>query len=225
MTENSEAFATPVASVHSVQVGGVAPLGPDGVPSGISKHGVKGPVGVGKLNLEGDQQADLHVHGGPEKAVYAYAAAHYAVWDSEFPALRARLTPGAFGENLTVEGMTEADICAGDVHQIGTARLQVAQPRQPCFKLALWFDNKSLPRAMIRSGRSGWYYRVLEEGTLAPGDVVRLVERPNPRLRFDRLVAFAYRGHATKGDLLEIAKADGVTEWLRSAAERYLRAS
>src|SRR5436305_12779557 len=119
----------------SVQTGRVAPLGPEEVPSGIVKTARAGAVTVGPLGLDGDEQAELTVHGGPEKAVYAYAAAHYAAWTDEHPEHQGQLVAGGFGENLTVAGMLERDLCVGDIHRIGTALLQVCQPRQPCFKL------------------------------------------------------------------------------------------
>lgn len=209
---------SPIPNLVSVQVGQIAPLGPDGVASGFVKRPVASPVRVGKLNLDGDQQADLRVHGGPDKAVYAYAAANYPLWAQDFPEHAARLTPGVFGENLTIAGLVEADIWVGDVHAIGTARLQVCQPRQPCFKLGLRFDDNRLPRNMVRSGRSGWYYRVLEEGVLSAGDEVRIVERPNPDLPLTRLIDIVYRGQASNEELARIAIAPGVAEWLRLAA-------
>jgi MOSC domain-containing protein YiiM len=208
--------------VHSVQVGGVAPLGPHGVPSGFVKTPVAGPVQVRTLNLDGDRQADLTVHGGPDKAVYAYPMAHYAAWRADVPEHAAKLLPGAFGENLTLDGLVEDDLCAGDVHAIGSAVLQVAQSRQPCFKLGLRFDDNRLPRRMVRAGRSGWYYRVLKEGVLQAGDAVRLIERPNPTLPFAALVTVVYRGQASAEDLEKIAAAEGVAEWLRVGAARAL---
>lgn len=205
-------------SVLSVQVGAVAPLGADGVASGFVKRPVAGPIRVGRLNLDGDAQADLRVHGGPDKAVYAYAASNYPLWAQEFPEHTALLTPGVFGENLTIVGLTEAEICVGDVHAIGTARLQVCQPRQPCYKFALRFDDNRMPRAMVRSGRSGWYYRVLQEGVLAAGDAVKVAERPNPDLLFTRLVEIVYRGQASEEELARLATARGVAHWLSAAA-------
>lgn len=212
-----------VATVLSVQVGAIAPLGPKGVPSGFVKRPVQGPVRVGSLGLDGDEQADLTVHGGPEKAVYAYAKSRYAEWLAEFPEHRDRLVHGAFGENLTIGGMSEADIFAGDVHAIGSARLQVCQPRQPCFKFALRFEDKRMPRAMVRSGRSGWYYRVLDEGFIEAGDAVRLVDRPNPDLPLERLVAIVYGGKASEDELAQIARGEGIAEWLRVGAQQTLR--
>jgi MOSC domain-containing protein YiiM len=212
------------ATLLSVQVGEVAPLGPTGVPSGFVKRPVSGPVWVGTLNLTGDAQADLRVHGGPDKAVYAYAAANYAAWRAEFPEHADRMTPGVFGENLTVDGMVEADLCVGDIHAIGAARLQVCQPRQPCFKFALRFEDRRMPGAMVRNGRSGWYYRVLEEGSLQAGDPVRVLERPNPTFPFQRLIAIVHNDPATPEELEMMATAPGVARWLRAMARRQLEA-
>ena len=214
-----------IPAVLSVQAGRVTPLGPNGVPSGFVKMPVKGPVKVGVQGLEGDAQADLSVHGGLEKAVYAYAAARYADWLDRFPEHQAVLKPGAFGENLTVSGLDENDICAGDVHAIGSVRLQVCQPRQPCFKFALRFNDSRMPNAMMKSGHSGWYYRVLQEGSLTAGDTMRLIDRPNPNLPFSTLIAAVYRGQASPEDLARIAAADGVAQWLTLSAKRTLRES
>lgn len=209
-------------TVLSVQVGGVAPLGPDGIASGFVKRSVHGSVRVGTLNVDGDEQADLSVHGGPDKAVYAYAASRYPEWLTDFPEHRERLSYGAFGENLTIGGMSESDICAGDIHSIGTVRLQVCQPRQPCFKLALRFEDKRMPRAMVKSGRSGWYYRVLLEGILQPGDIVRLVDRPHPDLTFERLVDIVNGGQASEAELTIISRSTAVAHRLRLAAQQSL---
>jgi len=209
--------------VQSVQVGRVAPLGPDGVLSGFVKPPVLEPVRVGKLNLEGDAQADLSMHGGLEKAVYAYPASRYAEWLADYPQHATRFVPGCFGENLTIAGLDETGLCAGDVHAIGTARLQVCQPRQPCFKFALRFEDASMPHAMVKSGRSGWYYRVIEEGTLIAGDAVHLVDRPNPDLAFQTLIKLVYWRRATLGELELIATATGIPRWLNDSAELALR--
>ena len=204
----------------SVQTGRVAPLGPDQVPSGFVKTARQGSVAVGPLNLDGDEQADLTVHGSSEKAVYAYAAAHYPDWAAQFPALD--FTGGAMGENLTVTGMTEADICVGDVHAIGTALLQVCQPRQPCFKFALRHNNSRLPKAMVKSGHSGWYYRVLQPGALQAGDAVILHDRPNPDFAFPRLVEIIYRSRATREEIARMADMTGLASQWRDQARAWL---
>jgi len=210
----------PDAFLLSVQTGRAAPLGPDDVPSAFVKTARQGQVAVTRLGLEGDEQADLAVHGGPEKAVYAYAAAHYPQWASEFPQLAAQFGGGAMGENLTVAGLEESGICVGDVHQAGSALLQVCQPRQPCFKFALRHNNKYLPKAMVRNGFSGWYYRVLRVGQLQAGDILTLKDRPNPDFAFTRLVEIIYRGKATREEIRRMAELEGLAgQWRRRAKE------
>lgn len=210
------------AVVLSLRTGRIAPLGPEGVPSGFVKHAVEGPVAVGPLGLEGDQQADLSVHGGPDKAVYAYAAAHYDAWRAEQPQHAALLTAGAMGENLTVAGIDENGICVGDVHAIGTALLQVCQPRQPCFKMGLRFGDSLMPKAFARSGRAGWYYRVIQPGVLRAGDAVTLRERPHPDFPFARLIAIVYHGGATPDELRRMTAMPGLAQQWRQAARKLL---
>ena len=199
----------------SVQTGRVAPLGPEAVPSGIVKIARSGAVAVGPLGLDGDEQADLEVHGGPDKAVYAYAAAHFPDWAARFAHLA--FAGGAMGENLTVSGLEEKDICVGDVHAIGTALLQVCQPRQPCFKFNLLHDDL-VSSAMVRSFQSGWYYRVLAPGALSAGDVVTLQARPNPDFSFSRLVEIVYRKRGARADLIRMTEMEGLaSQWRKRA--------
>jgi MOSC domain-containing protein YiiM len=207
-----------------VRAGRVAPLGPDGVPSGFIKHERDGPVAVTPLGLHGDQQADLTVHGGPEKAVYGYAATHYALWRTEQPQHAARMIDGAMGENLTITGLEESGICVGDVHAIGTALLQVCQPRQPCFKMALRFEDSRMPKAFVKSGRAGWYYRVLRIGTIACGDAVRLEDRPHPDFAFTRLIEIIYHGRVTQAELARMAAMEGLASQWREQARVQLKA-
>ena len=154
---------------------------PRAFPAPSSSKRVDGPVAVGPLGLAGDEQAELSVHGGPDKAVYGYPAAHYAAWRDDYPEHAGLFVAGGVGENLTIAGWTEADLCVGDVHRMGSATLQVCQPRQPCFKFALRFGDNRLPKAMVRNGRAGWYYRVLEPGMLDGGDAVTLHRPPASR--------------------------------------------
>ena len=211
------------ATLLSIQIGRIAPLGPDGVPSGFVKSAVGGGVEVTSLGLAGDEQADLTVHGGPEKAVYAYPAVHHRAWAVDFPHHADRFVAGGVGENLTIEGWTEADLCVGDIHRVGSARLQVCQPRQPCFKFALRFDDKMLPKAMVRNGRAGWYYRVIEQGTIRAGDPVQLAERPNPGFGFERLVEIVNFGNASPDELAAMADMAGLSGDLREGARQALR--
>jgi MOSC domain-containing protein YiiM len=211
------------ATLLSVHTGKVAPLGPDGEPSGFVKTLRAGAVEVRELGLEGDEQADLSVHGGPDKAVYAYGAAHYPAWASDHPQHAALFGPGVMGENLAVAGMTEADICVGDMHRIGTALLQACQPRQPCFKLALRFGDARMVKAMVQNERSGWYYRVIEPGRIAAGDAVTLEARPHPGFAFTRLVSLVYHRNPGREELEAMAKMDGLARQWRLQAAQALR--
>jgi MOSC domain-containing protein YiiM len=210
-----------IASIH---VGKIAPLGSESVPSAFVKHAVVGPVTVTLSGILGDEQADMNVHGGPEKAVYGYAASHYAAWCREYPQHSLLLVPGGFGENLAIDGLSESDICVGDIHGIGSTRMQVCQPREPCFKLALRFNDKLLPKAMIRNGRAGWYYRILQPGVINPGDRVDVLDRPNPTFPFTRLVELISRGKATRDELERMRDLPGLAQnWRRRAAEMLAR--
>jgi MOSC domain-containing protein YiiM len=212
------------ARLESIHVGRVAPLGPEGVPSAFVKHPTSDPVNVTLLGLKGDAQADLSVHGGPEKAVYGYSLANYVEWRREYPQHAATLIPGGFGENLCIDGLRENDLCVGDVHRIGSSLLQVCQPRQPCFKLALRFADKLMPKAMIRTGRAGWYYRVVEPGMIVAGDSVQLEDRPNPDFPFARLVELIANGKSTLAELERLQDMKGLaTHWQIRARESLVR--
>jgi MOSC domain-containing protein YiiM len=145
------------------------------VRTGICKEPVAGRVAVRRLNLEGDGQADLTVHGGRDKAVYAYAHGHYGYWRAELQL--AELPCGAFGENLTLDDFSEDDVRIGDQYLAGTARLLVTQPRLPCHKLGVRFGRADMPDRFLASGRTGFYMAVLEEGTVEAGDAFRLLQR------------------------------------------------
>jgi len=148
------------------------------VTTGIFKEPVAGRVRLRKLNLDGDRQADLAVHGGPEKAVYAYPSEHYAAWRSELG--RPELTWGMFGENFTTDGMLENKTNIGDTFQIGSAIVMVTQPRMPCYKLGIKFGRDEMLKLFLKSLRSGFYFSVLEEGEVAAEDEIKLVARdPN----------------------------------------------
>jgi MOSC domain-containing protein YiiM len=147
------------------------------VATGIFKQPVAGPVRVGATNLAGDGQADQRVHGGPHKAVYAYPLEHYAYWITALE--RGELPFGFFGENLTLEGVNEDEVWIGDTLRVGSAVLQVSQPRTPCFKLALRTGVEDFPRRFADSGRTGFYLRVLEEGDVSAGaGIERLARDP-----------------------------------------------
>lgn len=146
--------------------------------TGIYKSPVRGRVAVGPLGLEGDGQADLSVHGGLDKAVYAYDSLNTAYWRSQLG--RPELGPGCFGENLTLSGLPEAQVFIGDRFRIGSACFEVSQPRQPCHKLAKRFEDPAFPKRFLESRRVGYYLRVVEAGELGAGDpVVRIAHDPS----------------------------------------------
>lgn len=146
--------------------------------TGIFKEPVRGQVMLRQLDFDGDRQADLSVHGGPYKAVYAYPVEHYSFWRKELPEMD--LTWGAFGENLTTEGLDEASTHIGDRFRVGAATVMVTQPRVPCFKLAAKFHRDDILKQFLASGRSGFYFSVLKEGLVAEGDTIeRIYEDEN----------------------------------------------
>lgn len=202
---------TPAALVDSVQVGRPRWHGTPGstdpfdrpFATGFWKDPVAGPVAVRFTNLDGDGQADLVNHGGADKAVLVYAAAHYPDWRAELAL--PDLPYGAFGENLTVAGWTETDVCVGDVWRVGTASFAVSQPRQPCWKLARRWRLKDLPARVVQSGRCGWYLRVLDEGAIAAGQAVELVERPRPEWTVRRAHRVMYFGKTDHDETAALA--------------------
>jgi MOSC domain-containing protein YiiM len=143
------------------------------VRTSIFKEPVAGSVRARTLNLDGDEQSDLSVHGGPDKAVYLYPSEHYAYWRAQLPDMDFPF--GAFGENLTSEGLSETAVHIGDLVSIGTAEFVVTQPRLPCFKLGVRFGRLDMVRRFQQSGRSGFYLAVRREGVIAAGDEVHLV--------------------------------------------------
>lgn len=168
--------------VDQVFVGRVRLMLPDGEATGIFKTAAHGPVRLTLTGLEGDEQADLRHHGGVDKALHHYPVEHYAVMSQEWPQCAAMLGAGVLGENISTRGMTEHDVCIGDILCIGGARVQVSQPRSPCWKIDRRLKVDDASRFVETAGITGWYYRVLEPGSIAAGDAIALLERLNPWL-------------------------------------------
>ena len=145
----------------------------------ILKSPVNGAIPLARLGLEGDGQADPRYHGGPDKAVYLYPFEHYAYWAVALS--RKDLAPGAFGENLTTEGLLETNVRIGDVYEIGSARVEVTEPRTPCAKLGAKFGAMGFVRVFASAGRPGFYLRVVEEGMVGGGDAIVLVSTDRQR--------------------------------------------
>jgi MOSC domain-containing protein YiiM len=180
-----------MAEVVQVLTGATVPCGPRGTyRSAITnKEPVCGPVAVTRTGIAGDEHGDPLHHGGTEQALHQYPFEHYAVWVAERAELAAHFrAPGAFGENLSSRGMTEASVCVGDIYRCGSTQLQVSRTRHPCWKLNVRFGDPRMSRQVQDSGRFGWYYRVLEEGTLGAGSRFVLLERPHPDWPISRLI-------------------------------------
>jgi MOSC domain-containing protein YiiM len=183
------------------------------ITTGIFKEPVAGRVAVRKHNLDGDRQADLTVHGGPEKAVYAYPSEHYDLWRNELPGVD--LPWGMFGENLTIEGLTEREVNVGDRFRIGASELMVTQPRMPCFKLAAKFNRDDIIKRFLDSGRSGFYLAVIEEGEVAAGDAIERIYRDAEDINIADLVKFYTRGVKERDWLSRAARHQALPEGWR----------
>lgn len=181
--------------------------------TGFFKQPVSGSVRLSRLGFEGDGVADLVNHGGEDKAVLCYCAGHYPVWRNEFQQIDAiaerlsidRFGYGAFGENLTVSGLSEENVCLGDVYAVGSARIQVSQPRQPCWKLGRRWRLKQLTALAVSTGRMGWYVRVIEEGAVSTAQEMVLVERTLPKWPIARLNELFYHDRANLKDAQTMA--------------------
>lgn len=156
------------------------------VTTGIFKEPVIGPVTVRTLNLDGDAQADLSVHGGPDKAVYAYPVEHYESWRKELPDME--LPHGVFGENFTTMGLLEKEVHIGDRFRVGGAELVVRQPRMPCYKLGIKFDRPDILKRFLASRRSGFYFAVAREGDVQPGDKIEQLSHNRAGLSIEDIV-------------------------------------
>jgi MOSC domain-containing protein YiiM len=174
------------------------------VKTGIFKDAIRGRVAVRRLNLNGDKQADLSVHGGLDKAVYLYPAEHYVYWQEEYPGMQ--LPWGMFGENLTTEGMLEDEVSIGDQFRVGSVELMVTQPRLPCYKLGIRFGRDDIIKRFMAAGRPGFYLRVLQEGEVGAGDTIERISRDD--------------GEVTVSDVFRlIGKDRDDTETLRRAVQ------
>ena len=172
------------------------------VLTSIFKAPVPGRVRVTRLNIPGDRQSDLSVHGGADKAIYAYPSEHYAFWRNELPGTD--FSWGAFGENLTTEGLLEDRVHIGDRFRAGSAEFIVTQPRMPCFKLGIRFNRPDMVKRFLRSGRTGFYLAVLREGDIGAGDSLKLVAEDDSHITVADVVGL-YAADAANQDLLRRA--------------------
>ncbi len=212
------------AIVQSIQVGKIRSYSDNAGKtwqSAIEKVGIDGPVEVESLGLVGDHQADLVNHGGVDKAVHGYSGDHFADWQAAFREWSVK--GGCFGENLTIAGQTEQDVWIGDIFQIGSCRLQISQPRQPCWKLARKNGIEKLAVQVQQFGRTGWYFRVLQTGVIQAGDAIELVERPSDGVLISRANEIMYAKPRSAADDLELAKCPYLSEAWREDLEKRAR--
>jgi len=200
--------------IVSVSVGSPRPVDWRGrrIMTGIFKQPVEGRVWLHRLNLEGDRQADLSVHGGMHKAVYVYPSEHYPFWRRELE--MEDLPWGSFGENLTTAGWWEDEVHVGDRFRVGTAEVVVTQPRMPCFKLAVKLDREDIIERFLESGRPGFYLGVLQEGDLAAGDAMERIHEDENRVSVvDVVRLYLERDRKSDPDLLRrAASVEGLPE-------------
>lgn len=192
------------------------------VTTGIFKSPVAGRVMVRRMNLDGDRQADLSVHGGTDKAVYVYPSEHYMKWTEELG--RSDLAFGQFGENLTVEGMLEETVHIGDIFRIGSALLEVTQPRVPCYKLGLKMGSAQFPKKFLASHRTGYYVRVLEEGDVGVGDSIERIATDPERMTIRQTVRLAFFEQGNVAMLQKVLGIRALSQEWRSMLQEHLTA-
>jgi MOSC domain-containing protein YiiM len=205
--------------IISLNVGRPRLVVSDGRPvsTGIYKTPVGGRVMLRTLNLDGDRQADLTVHGGPEKAAYAYPSEHYGYWRDELPGTE--LPRGMFGENFTTEGLDESNVHVGDRFRVGAAEVTVTQPRMPCYKLGIRFGRSDILKRLLASGRTGFYFSVRREGEVGAGDEFELLARDESAVT----VADITRLYARDRDDFETMRRAVATEALPESWRDYFR--
>lgn len=188
--------------------------------SGIYKSPVRGRIHLSSENLAGDGQADLTVHGGADKAVCVYSVDHYPRWREELGV--PECGPGWFGENFSVEGQNETDVAVGDTYRIGTAVVQISQPRAPCSKLGRRWNRPDMPKLVVESGRTGWYLRVIETGDVERGDTLTLIDRPFPQWTINAVndVAYSRGGVADVEGARQLSNCSALAEAWRAGFRR-----
>ncbi|WP_448681538.1 MOSC domain-containing protein [Pseudomonas nicosulfuronedens] len=213
-------MSLPAVFLDTLLTGRAVPFTRPGSRSAIAKQPRQGTLAVTTLGLETDEQGDLRVHGGVEKAIHHYPREHYADWAVELGEHPLLGQPGAFGENFSTTGWTEADLCLGDRIRAGTALLEVSQGRMPCWKLNDRFDVAQMALRVQESGRTGWYYRVLEEGSIAAGTMLQLVERPYAEWSLQRLCTVLFDKRVDADILRECLELPLPPNWCRTLSRR-----
>ena len=211
-------------TIDALLTGKARRFGAKGEPSAIDKRAVEGRRAVGALGIAGDEQADLSVHGGPDKAIHHYPRDHYDWWAETIGDHALLQDAGAFGENISTSGLTESAACIGDRYRLGSALVEISQGRQPCWKLGHRFGIATLPATVVTSRRGGWYYRVIEDGAVGAGDALELMERPLPDWSVERVFHLLIGGAGKRepAALRALAAMDLLAANWRARAEKLL---
>ena len=180
------------------------------VTTGIFKEPIEGRIMLRTLNLDGDKQADLTVHGGPDKAVYAYPIEHYEFWRKVYPDMK--MPNGMFGENFTIEGLMESEVSVGDAFEIGSSKVIATQPRMPCYKLGVKFGRMDVLKKFLASGRSGIYFKVLEEGEVGAGDSIVRIKNDTNRVGIGDIVRLYASDREDIKTMLRAVKVEALPE-------------
>lgn len=205
----------------SLFIGGIRPLPESGRPTGIYKQAANGPLELGPEGFVGDQQADRRVHGGPDKAVHLYPAAHYARLAERFPGAASHLRIGSMGENMSTADLVEADVRIGDIWRVGSARLQLCQPRNPCWKIDERFGCDGMAQFIAEQRITGWYWRVVKPGTVSPGDTLALEESAPQACTLAEAMLLWQAHRPPLADLEKLAASPGIADnWRQKIANR-----
>lgn len=208
--------------ITQLRTSGLKPFTGTDILTGIFKE-ERPSARLSEYGLEGDEHGDPRNHGGPEKALHHYAADHYSWLKANLPSPASeRCQPGAFGENLVSEGITEQGVCVGDVYRLGSALIEVSQPRQPCWRLNQRFGIPDMSYRLQNSLRTGWYYRVLQPGNIHLNDTLCLQDRPLPEWTLHRILELLYKDTMNRKDLLTLSKLAGPSPNLRNLATKRL---
>lgn len=205
----------------SLFIGGISPLPESGRPTGMFKRPATAPLKLGREGFAGDEQADRRVHGGPEKAVHLYPAGHYARLAAAFPESAGALVPGSLGENLSCAALDEAGVRVGAIFALGTAHLQVCQPRNPCWKIDDRFAADGMAAFIAEHRLTGWYFRVLRPGTAAPGDMLACLDAAPAAPTLAAAAALWHEHRPPVAELRRLAACPGIaTGWRDKVAAR-----
>lgn len=203
-------------------VGGIRPLPASGRPTGMYKLPASGVIELGHQGFAGDQQADRRVHGGPEKAVHLYPARHYKRLASRFPQAASLLIPGSLGENLSTENLDEHDVRIGEVWLLGTAQIQACQPRSPCWKIDERFSSEGMAAYIAESLLTGWYWRVIQTGRVAPGDTLNLLRAAPDSPTLHEALSLCREHRPSLSKLDRLAQSPGIASAWREKINRRL---